>query len=113
MADHEHAACCAPTLSLGVPRRAPAVDFAIPERTPQEVARGMAAIPGGEFRMGGADPDAFPQDGEGPVRTVRLSPFLIDRYAVANRQFAAFVKDTGYVTEAERFGWSFVFHAHV
>ncbi|WP_119731735.1 formylglycine-generating enzyme family protein [Thermomonospora amylolytica] len=73
----------------------------------------MALIPGGEFRMGGDDPDAFPEDGEGPVRTVRLSPFLIDKYAVANRQFAAFVKATGYVTEAERYGWSFVFHLHV
>ncbi|WP_182708469.1 formylglycine-generating enzyme family protein [Thermomonospora cellulosilytica] len=73
----------------------------------------MALIPGGEFRMGGDDPDAFPEDGEGPVRTVRLSPFLIDKYAVANRQFAAFVKATGYVTEAERYGWSFVFHNHV
>ena len=28
---------------------------------------------------------------------------------MTNRQFAAFVKATGYVTEAERFGWSFVF----
>nr|6S07_A Chain A, Formylglycine-generating enzyme [Thermomonospora curvata DSM 43183]6XTL_A Chain A, Formylglycine-generating enzyme [Thermomonospora curvata DSM 43183]6XTM_A Chain A, Formylglycine-generating enzyme [Thermomonospora curvata DSM 43183]6XTN_A Chain A, Formylglycine-generating enzyme [Thermomonospora curvata DSM 43183]6XTO_A Chain A, Formylglycine-generating enzyme [Thermomonospora curvata DSM 43183]6XTP_A Chain A, Formylglycine-generating enzyme [Thermomonospora curvata DSM 43183]6XT len=91
----------------------PSFDFDIPRRSPQEIAKGMVAIPGGTFRMGGEDPDAFPEDGEGPVRTVRLSPFLIDRYAVSNRQFAAFVKATGYVTDAERYGWSFVFHAHV
>jgi sulfatase modifying factor 1 len=27
---------------------------------------------------------------------------------VTNEQFAAFVEDTGYETEAELFGWSFV-----
>ena len=32
----------------------------------------------------------------------------IDKHAVTNDQFAAFVKATGYVTEAEKFGWSFV-----
>ena len=71
----------------------------------------MAVIPGGTFLMGGADPDAFTDDGEGPVRSVQLSPYCIDATAVTNRQFAAFVKSTGYVTDAERFGWSFVFHA--
>jgi sulfatase modifying factor 1 len=60
--------------------------------------------------MGGDDPDAFPDDGEGPVRTVTLQPFHIDATCVTNAQFAAFAKTTGYVTEAERFGWSFVFH---
>ena len=28
---------------------------------------------------------------------------------VSNAEFAAFVSKTGYVTEAEKFGWSFVF----
>ncbi|HEY8458621.1 MAG TPA: formylglycine-generating enzyme family protein [Actinopolymorphaceae bacterium] len=73
----------------------------------------MVKISGGEFLMGGDDPDAFPDDGEGPVRRVRVSPFLIDATTVTNRQFASFVKATGYVTEAERFGWSFVFHLFV
>jgi hypothetical protein len=30
--------------------------------------------------------------------------------AVTNARFATFVKATGYVTDAERYGWSFVFH---
>ena len=55
----------------------------------------------------------FPLDGEGPVRPVVLSPFAIDATPVTNQDFAAFVRDTKYVTEAERFGWSFVFWAHV
>ena len=49
--------------------------------------------------MGGDDADAFPADGEGPVREVRSAPFRIDATAVTNAQFAAFVKATGYVTD--------------
>ena len=33
--------------------------------------------------------------------------------AITNATFARFVKETGYVTEAERFGWSFVFFSDV
>ena len=45
----------------------------------------------------------------GPVRSVTLRPFRIDRVAVSNAPFAAFVDATRHVTEAERYGWSFVF----
>jgi formylglycine-generating enzyme required for sulfatase activity len=70
---------------------------------------GMVLLPGGTFRMGTEDPDGFREDGEGPVRDITVSPFWIDVHAVTNERFAAFVDATGYVTEAERFGWSFVF----
>jgi formylglycine-generating enzyme required for sulfatase activity len=70
----------------------------------------MVYVPGGEFLMGTEDGEGFPDDGEGPIRAVRVKPFLIDRTTVTNVQFAEFVKDSGYKTEAERFGWSFVFH---
>jgi len=56
---------------------------------------------------------AFPSDGEGPVRPVALAPFDIDVYPVTNEDFAIFVKDTGYETESERYGWSFVFWMHL
>jgi formylglycine-generating enzyme required for sulfatase activity len=69
----------------------------------------MVRVDGGAFRMGGADPDAFPDDGEGPVRTVTLRQYHIDATCVTNAQFATFAKATGYVTDAERIGWSFVF----
>ncbi len=59
--------------------------------------------------MGSADADGWPADGEGPVRAVTLQPFLIDACCVTNDQFNAFVNATGYKTEAEAFGWSFVF----
>ena len=52
---------------------------------------------------------AYPGDGEGPVHAGRVGAFRIDRYAVTNRQFAAFVEATGWRTEAEWYGWSFVF----
>lgn len=61
----------------------------------------------------GTDRPHLPIDGEGPTRKVRLRAFGIDRHAVSNRRFAAFVADTSYVTEAERFGWSFVFKGFV
>nr|BAH89546.1 hypothetical protein [uncultured bacterium] len=40
-----------------------------------------------------------------------LKPFSIDATAVTIGRFERFVRDTGYVTEAERFGWSYVFFA--
>ncbi len=70
---------------------------------------GLLPIPGGTFLMGTDDAEGFPSDGEGPPRAVTLRPFRIARHAVTNAQFAAFVAATGYETEAERFGWSFVF----
>ena len=69
----------------------------------------MVRLPGGSFAIGSEDPWAYPADGEGPVREISLDPFLIDRAAVSNQAFSAFTEATGYATEAERFGWSFVF----
>ena len=51
----------------------------------------------------------YGEDGEGPAHEVCVSPFSIARHAVTNAQFAAFVDATGYRTEAEEWGWSFVF----
>lgn len=73
----------------------------------------MIELPGGEFLMGTDEPIGYPDDHEGPARTEKVEPFRIDPCAVTNAQFATFVRDTGYVTEAERFGWSFVFHLFV
>jgi len=73
----------------------------------------MVRLDDARFRMGSESPEAFPADGEGPVRQVTLTAFYISKYAVANQQFAEFAHRTGYRTEAERFGWSFVFRNHV
>ena len=67
------------------------------------------SIDGGTFLMGSEDRFAYPDDGEGPVREVTVSAFQVDARAVSNARFAEFVKETGFLTDAERFGWSFVF----
>ena len=69
----------------------------------------MLEVPGGRYWLGGEGPGCIAADGEGPLREVQVESFLMDVTAVTNRQFAAFVESSGYVTEAEAFGWSFVF----
>ncbi len=63
-----------------------------------------------QYLMGDGRGDGNRPDGESPVHEVRLSPFSVDSTAVTNEAFAAFVGETGYVTDAEREGSSFVFH---
>lgn len=75
------------------------------ETAPRDAVR----LPGGASVVG-TDHPSIALDGEGPARKVTLRPFAIDRAAVSGARFRAFVDATGYVTEAERFGWSFVFH---
>lgn len=60
----------------------------------------MAWIEGGEFLMGATDTTDWP--GELPQHRVRVSGFYMDVTEVTNRQFADFVKATGYVTIAEQ-----------
>ncbi|MCC3372136.1 formylglycine-generating enzyme family protein [Cohnella sp. REN36] len=79
---------------------------------PEGVHR-MIDLPGGTFTMGTSASEGYPADGEGPARSVRVDPFRISACAVTNAQFRAFAEATGYVTEAERFGWSFVFHLFI
>ena len=63
--------------------------------------------------MGTDDADANPFDDEGPVRAVDVEAFLIGATPVTNAEFAAFVSETRHTTDAERSGWSFVFHLFV
>ncbi len=65
------------------------------------------------FRMGTDGTEGFPADGEGPSRTVAVSAFAISAYTVTNAQFGDFVRETGYLTDAERLNWSFVFRDFV
>lgn len=57
----------------------------------------MVRIEGGIFPMGSER--FYPE--EGPIRQVRVGDFWIDPAPVTNRQFALFVDETGYRTEAE------------
>jgi formylglycine-generating enzyme required for sulfatase activity len=58
----------------------------------------MVWIPGGVFQMGSND--FYPE--ERPVRRIAVDGFWIDRHPVTNAQFSQFVRETGYVTVAER-----------
>lgn len=51
----------------------------------------------------------IPDDGEGIIRRASLRPYAMETHCVSVARFAAFVADTGYVTEAEQIGWSYVF----
>ncbi len=59
--------------------------------------------------MGTSGRVSYPEDGETVTHAVELDGFVIDAHAVSNQRFAAFVAQTGFVTDAERYGWSFVF----
>ncbi|MFC5319224.1 formylglycine-generating enzyme family protein [Brachybacterium alimentarium] len=83
--------------------------WAAPADAVRARAERAVTIAAGSFRMGTEDRDRNPGDGESPVRSVDLPAFRIDPTCVTNAEFAAFVDETGYVTEAEEFGWSFVF----
>ena len=98
-------ACCGP------PREGDAEVIAHDVAARPDAERGMVRIAGGAFLMGSEDDETFPGDGEGPVREVTLPPYWMDATAVSNGDFAAFVGATRHVTDAERFGWSFVFYA--
>ncbi|MFD8336183.1 formylglycine-generating enzyme family protein [Streptomyces solisilvae] len=96
--------CCAPSRGGG-----PAVTAPSAAALTGHHDADMAPLPGGTFLMGAEDAEGFPADGEGPVREVTVAAFRIDVHAVTNERFARFVRETGHVTEAERFGWSYVF----
>jgi formylglycine-generating enzyme required for sulfatase activity len=66
--------------------------------SPSLPAKGMVAIPAGEFVMG--SDTAYPE--ERPARPQHIAPFLIDAHPVTSAEFRRFVKDTGWVTTAER-----------
>ncbi|MEU6351359.1 formylglycine-generating enzyme family protein [Streptomyces sp. NPDC047072] len=105
-------ACCMPSTGGTAgppPRRVPT--GSAPRTGSGRGSDGSVLLAGGEFLMGAEDSEGFAADGEGPVRRVRLDPFRIDVCAVSNDQYGAFVEDTGYVTDAERLGWSYVFAA--
>jgi sulfatase modifying factor 1 len=108
------AGCCAPSTE---PKGALAPSASdIPEIRQQklpDVSHRMMSLSGGTFLMGSDSSEIFPLDGEGPVRSVFLKPFYMDIHPVTNASFAEFVNATGYKTEAEQYGWSFVFWGNI
>ncbi len=101
----ENHACCSPEAD-----RTASEDAVLLPRSPTAGSTdGMVRLDGGSFLMGHDGAYGYPDDGEGPMHPVELSPFWVDPVTVSITRFAAFVEATGYRTEAESFGWSFVF----
>lgn len=99
------------TAEGGAADRGPAEVASITLKTWIEPVTGMQFvwIPGGCYRMGsppgeeGRDPD------EGPVHEVCVDGFWMGRYEVSRAQFQIFTEASGYVTEAEKDGYSWVY----
>ncbi|MFF0455070.1 formylglycine-generating enzyme family protein [Nocardia africana] len=106
-----HHACCAPAAGKSADSTGHGPDAGRPDEADRraEFEAALVAVPGGTFTMGDESRWAYPGDGEGPCHPVTVDAFAIGRYAVTNADFAAFVADTGYRTDAEKYGWSFVF----
>lgn len=68
----------------------------------------MIYIEGDVFQMGTNEP-VFEGDFEGPMKNTSVGSFYLDKYEVSNQDFLNFVEKTGYLTEAEQFGDSFIF----
>jgi sulfatase modifying factor 1 len=60
----------------------------------------MIWIEGAEFMMGATDEEG--KQDEYPSHKVKVDGFWMDEHEVTNDQFALFIKETGYITTAER-----------
>lgn len=68
-------------------------------------------IKSGEFIMGATTCEmGHPLDNENPRINVAVDSFWIDSTTVTNLEFKEFIEATNYITEAEKYGGSFVFH---
>lgn len=72
-----------------------------------QVEENMVFVPGMKFYMGTSEP-LMHIDGE-DRRRAKVKSFFIDKFEVSNADYALFVEDTGYLTDSEKYGWSFVF----
>jgi sulfatase modifying factor 1 len=68
---------------------------------------GMVFFPGGEIIIGAEN--SIPN--EAPAFRTKVDAFFMDVYPVTVAEFRKFVNETGYVTEAEKFGDSALLHS--
>ncbi|WP_077328671.1 formylglycine-generating enzyme family protein [Virgibacillus siamensis] len=102
--------CCAASRDEGIHGEKSITEQHVKVREEPFSSGKMIYIPGGSFMMGTNSKAGFPADGEGPIHKVNVKSFYMDAYTVTNAEFATFVEETGYITEAEQYGWSFVFY---
>lgn len=105
-------ACCSPSAPIRSPRGSILNEQQSLRATRAASSAGSPAwiaLDAAEYERGSADPSIDPADGVGEIRRCRVEAFVLSATAVRNDEFAAFVEATGYVTDAERIGWAFVF----
>ena len=96
--------------SVAAPVSAPTLVFATPQpldRLTKDCADcpELVLLPKGRFVMGSPDGEKDRYKDEGPIRTVTISKLIaVGRYEVTRGEFARFVSDSQYRTEAERSG---------
>ena len=105
--------CCTASRESELPLLVTSKTKSVQSQQKLTITKNMVSIEGGTYLMGTDYEFGFPADGEGPIQQVKLDRFLIDRTTVTNRNFADFVKETKYKTDAEKFGWSFVFYKFI
>jgi len=85
-----------------IPKKDSIVELIINKPTEIAVPEGMVWIPGGTFQQGAVNQDKIAMSHEKPAHEVSVDGFFMDITEVTNAQFAKFVKETGYITIAER-----------
>lgn len=89
-------------------------DFTARLFTPSATAQKPASVPiPAGIGLHGTSTPYIRTDGEAPLRKGRIAAISMSEGAISNAEFAAFIADTGYITEAEHHGWSFVFWSQV
>ena len=112
--------CCVPSWALPIAWpgfEAPVFAATLP--APNAVRPRLVHLPGGRFMMGSDAKEGFAEDGEGPARTVEVSPIAIGETTDTNSdfsefsEFSEFVRATHYITDVEQAGKSFVCYLQV
>ena len=76
-----------------------------------KVTMKLALLPAGDFRMGTPQTEKWHFEDETPPRRRSLTkPFYMGIHHVTRSQFAAFVQQTNYKTEAEQEGWAMLWN---
>ncbi len=101
--------CCPPSSSSPAKEAFKPVVFTASEAV---VRPASVRVPGGTGLIGTDNP-YIRFDGEGPLRKGQVSAYRMSKGSISNADFAAFIADTGYISEAEHYGWSFVFWSQV
>jgi formylglycine-generating enzyme required for sulfatase activity len=104
-------ACCSPSNDPSDRVAAPTFDEPV-SGVPEDTSRpgpDLVDVPSGTFWMGSRPGEGYAEDGEGPVHKVTVTGLRVAPTAVTNADFEAFAAATGWRTQAERDGWSFVF----